>query len=136
SLYNIKSSSIYAILLFWFLACWQIGNLYPPFTYALLLVAIVWIWNVVDLRTVKLRELILAIAAGIAAVVVVYLYFHDYIELMKNTVYPGVRSENGGSIISWAMFQSLFFPSLWFDKNYELLKWKEISNICQISTWA
>lgn len=136
SLYNIKNSPLYAVLLFWFLACWQIGNLYPPFSYALCLVAIVWIWNVIDLRKVKLREIIFSAVAAVAAIVVVYTYFHDYIGLMKNTVYPGVRSVNGGSIMSWPMLQSLLFPSLWFDLNYNLLKWNDISNICQISTWA
>lgn len=136
SLYKIRFSPVYAVALFWFLVCWQVGNLYPPFTYALFLVAVVWIWIVIDLRTVKLREIALAGVAGIAAVIVVYLYFQDYIELMKDTVYPGVRSENGGSGISWAMLGSLVFPSLWFDRHYDLLAWKEVSNICQISTWA
>lgn len=136
SLYKIKSSPVYGIALFWFLVCWQLGNLYPPFTYALALVAVVWIWNVIDLRTIKMRDILVAAIAGIAAMAVVYLYFYDYIQLMKNTVYPGVRSENGGSIISLAMLESLLFPSMWFDRHYDLLAWKEISNICQISTWA
>lgn len=136
SLYKIKFSPVYAVALFWFLVCWQVGNLYPPFTYALLLVAVVWIWNVIDLRTLKLRDIALAGVAGIAAVVVVYLYFHDYIGLMKDTVYPGVRSENGGSVLSWPMLETLLFPSLWFDRHYDLLAWTENNNICQFSTWA
>ncbi|BEE21089.1 hypothetical protein VAWG007_11840 [Aeromonas enteropelogenes] len=136
SLYNIKSSPIFAVLFFWFLVCWQIGNLYPPFTYALSLAAIVWIWLVIDLRTTKSKDIFYAIVAGLSAVVVVYIYFYDYVQVMQNTVYPGARSVNGGDVISLPMIKSLFLPSLWFDRHYELLAYNDVSNICDISTWG
>lgn len=136
SLVAIRGNLLYCIVFYYFLVVWQFGNLYPAFSYALGLAGLVWLWKVVDRKEVNVRHFLCAAVAGGIAVLTVWIYFSDYIHMMKDTVYPGLRNVGGGSAISAPMLFSLIIPTAWYDANFEVLIDKGMTNICEISTFS
>jgi hypothetical protein len=89
-------------------AVWLIGLLYPPFIISgalgmgVLLLAF--------RRDAFTRSrLALAVSAVVAAIAVTWLYFHDIIDVMQGTVYPGQRRSVGGGV-PLAMLAAHVFP--------------------------
>ncbi|KGD76008.1 DUF7657 domain-containing protein [Pantoea vagans] len=136
SLLAIRSNLLYGIALYYSLVAWQFGNLYPPFSYALGLAGLAWLWKVAERKDLRLKVLAVAALAGILAVVTVWFYFSDYIHMMKDTVYPGMRNVGGGSALSVPMLFSFLVPSAWYDSNFEVLITSGSPNICEISTFS
>ena len=136
SLFAIRNNLLYGFALYYFLVAWQFGNLYPPFSYALGLAGLAWLWKVGERKDLRLKVLVVAALAGALAVVTVWLYFSEYIHMMKDTVYPGMRNVGGGSALSVPMLFSLLIPSAWYDANFEVLITNGTPNICEISTFS
>ncbi|WP_455864903.1 DUF7657 domain-containing protein [Pantoea agglomerans] len=132
----IRKNTIYSILFYYFLVTWQLGNLYPPFSYALGLAGIAWLWKVIERPIINVKFLVISAISGVMAVITVYLYYADYIHMMKDTVYPGMRNASGGSPISLPMLLSLLFPSILYDAEFEPVIYKGLTNICEISTFS
>jgi hypothetical protein len=103
-------------LVFYTATVWLFGLLYPPFLYGLGLVMAVC---VIAFRpdTLKLQSLLISLAAAACAGLVVFYYLHDVIEVMRNTIYPGKRSVDGGTLPPVQILQSLFpyFSTVQFD---------------------
>lgn len=116
-------------------------NLYPPyqvpFGYLLIFLLVGFVWRSYDKEKQRLLGLLLPklatfALAGIAIAAVVYAYYVDAkptIDAMANTVYPGKRSETGGTgfIANWLseyysgwMLNDQRFPKAWL-------------NICELS---
>lgn len=136
SLLAIRNNLFYGAALYYFLVCWQFGNFYPAFSYALGLAGLVWLWKIAERKDLRLNVLVVAALAGALAVITVWLYFSDYIHMMKDTVYPGLRNVGGGSAISAPMLFSLLIPSAFYDANFETLIGHGTTNICEISTFS
>lgn len=136
SLFAIRNNLLYGFALYYFLVSWQLGNLYPAFSYALGLASLVWLWKVAERKDLHLKIFVVAALAGIGAVITVWLYFSDYIHIMKDTVYPGLRNVGGGSAISAPMLFSLLVPSAFYDADFETIIGHGTTNICEISTFS
>jgi hypothetical protein len=91
-------------------AVWLFSLLYPPFiisaAFALAVLAIAF--QPERLRLPVLMPSGLAVAIALA---LVWLYFGDNVQVMRDTVYPGQRNEGGGGL-SQLMFLAHLFPYL------------------------
>ena len=91
-------------------AVWLFSLLYPPFIisagFALAVLAIAF--RPERLRLAVLMPSGLAVAIALA---LVWLYFGDNVQVMRDTVYPGQRNEGGGGL-SQLMFLAHLFPYL------------------------
>ncbi|WBV22803.1 DUF7657 domain-containing protein [Pantoea piersonii] len=136
SIFAIRNNLLYGFSLYYFLVSWQLGNLYPAFSYALGLAGLVWLWKVTERKDLSLKGSVVAALAGGLAVITVWLYFSDYIQMMRDTVYPGLRNVGGGSAISGPMLFSLLVPSALYDADFETVIGHGTTNICEISTFS
>ncbi len=87
---------------------WLFSLLYPPFIYAEA-VAIAAVIAAFRPDALRWRALLVSGMAAVLAVAVVYLYLHDTIEVMRQTVYPGKRSLDGGSL-PWSQAMATILP--------------------------
>lgn len=89
-------------------AVWLFALLYPPFIYA---EALTLATAIAAFRrdTLRLRSLAIAACAIALAAGLVFFYLHDTIEVMRNSVYPGRRSLNGGGT-PWSQVFTTIFP--------------------------
>lgn len=115
-------------LFYWLGTTWLLTNFYPPlvislaFVGALLVLALSRDW----LAPLRLLPLMLASAAvSITAVV----YLKDYLLKSASTIYPGMRSVEGGSV-PWQEWWAQFFPFATFDWRYESIIAGQ--NICEV----
>lgn len=86
-----------ALLLSWATAVWAFGLVYPPFqiptAFALLVLLLAFRRDAFTLSNI--------LAAAVAAMIVgaaFYFYFSELIGVMKDTVYPGQRNSDGGTV--------------------------------------
>jgi hypothetical protein len=91
-------------------AVWLFSFLYPPFIisagFALAVLAIAF-----RPERLRLPVLVSSAVAVWLALVLVWVYFGENIQLMRDTVFPGQRNENGGGV-SQLMFLAHLFPYL------------------------
>jgi hypothetical protein len=98
------------LAVFYAVAVWAFGLLYPPFIYAIgLAIGLA----ILALRpdALRKRSLLSSLVAAAAAGVVIYFYMHDIIDVMRHTVYPGQRSLAGGAT-PWVQVLSTIAPYL------------------------
>lgn len=136
SVVALRKNALFGVMFYYFLVTWQLGNLYPAFSYALGLAGIAWLWKVIERPIITAKFITVGVLSGTLAVITVYLYFADYIHMMKDTVYPGMRNASGGSPLSLPMLLSFFVPSALYDANFEPVIFKGLTNICEISTFS
>ncbi len=112
------------------LVVWLLAVAYPPFIIcALLTMAVLVLAFRRDALT--LPRLFDAALAGVLALAVFVGYFHDAIEVVRNTVYPGQRESAGGGV-SWITLMAHFFPNLMTRGFYPLPAFN-YSNACEIA---
>jgi hypothetical protein len=91
-------------------AVWLFSLLYPPFiisaAFALAVLAIAF-----QPERLRLPVLLTSVLAVGIALAMVWLYFGENIRVVRETVYPGQRNENGGGV-SQLMFLAHLFPYL------------------------
>ena len=82
---------------FYATAVWLVGLMYPPFIIpaALALGVLVLAFR---RDALTLGRITVAASAALAALAATWLYLHDLIEVMQNTVYPGRRQSDGGGV--------------------------------------
>jgi len=97
-------------LLFWVSAVWVFGLVYPPFMIsgAFALAVLLLAFRRDALTPGNIAVAIVALAALGASFI---LYFGDYIQTMRETVYPGQRYVSGGGV-EWTRLLSHLFPFL------------------------
>lgn len=112
------------------LTVWMLSNAYPPFLYSTGVAMGVLIFA---LRRDKLTwaRLFDATAAGTIALSIFIGYFHDLIDVMQNTVYPGRRQSLGGGT-EWAKLVAHLSPGL-TTRGYEPLTAFRNTNACEIA---
>lgn len=98
------------LAVFYAVAVWAFGLLYPPFIYA---IGVAMGLAILALRpdAIRIRSLLSSLAAAAAAGFVIYFYMHDIIDVMRHTVYPGQRSLAGGTT-PWVQVLSTIAPYL------------------------
>lgn len=98
------------LAVFYAVAVWAFGLLYPPFIYA---IGVAIGLAILALRpdAIRIRSLLSSLAAAAAAGLVIYFYMHDIIDVMRHTVYPGQRSLAGGAT-PWVQVLSTIAPYL------------------------
>lgn len=98
------------LAVFYAVAAWVFGLLYPPFIYAL---GLAMGLAILALRpdAIRVRSLVSSFVAAIAAGLVIYFYMHDIIGVMRQTVYPGQRSLAGGTT-PWVQVLATIAPYL------------------------
>jgi hypothetical protein len=114
-------------------AVWLFSGLYVPgiialaFALGILLVAF---------RPDALRagSIVQGVSASLIAVGLIYVYFQDYLAVMQNTVYPGLRSSNGGTT-PVALYLSQFLPYLAADKFKPLIPNSNTCEVGVVSSW-
>ncbi len=89
-------------------AVWMFALLYPPFIYAEAL-AIATAIAAFRRDSLRVRSIVVAACAGLLAATVVFYYLHDTIEVMRNSVYPGRRSLDGGRT-PWSQILATILP--------------------------
>ncbi|MBN8893777.1 MAG: hypothetical protein J0I71_02935 [Rhodanobacter sp.] len=87
---------------------WLFALLYPPFIYAEA-VAIAAIIAAFRPDALRWRALLVSGLAAALAAAIVYLYLHDTIEVMRQSVYPGKRSLDGGTL-PWSQAAATILP--------------------------
>ena len=106
---------------------WMLSHTYPPIiissAYAGLALLACFRRSVFNIKT-----LISLCGGGLIALVVVYLYLHDAIEVMSQTIYPGKRISHGGEA-SFQLWLSTLLPYI-NNSNYKPLL--NDSNICEL----
>lgn len=65
SIFAIRNNLLYGFSLYYFLVSWQLGNLYPAFSYALGLAGLVWLWKVTERKDLSLKGSVVAALAGV-----------------------------------------------------------------------
>lgn len=112
------------------LAVWLLAIAYPPFIISSLLALAVL---VLAFRrdALTLPRLVDAVLAGALALGVFLGYFHDAIEIINNTVYPGHRESAGGGVSAITLLAHLF-PNLMTRGFYPLPAFSH-SNACEIA---
>lgn len=115
------------------LAVWLMAIAYPPFIVSSLLAMAVL---VLAFRrdALTLPRLVDAVLAGALALAVFLGYFHDAIEVIRNTVYPGQRESMGGGV-SWISLLAHVFPNLMTRGFYPLPAF-DSSNACEIAVFG
>jgi hypothetical protein len=98
------------LAIFYALGVWGFSLLYPPFIYA---IGTAMALAILALRrdAVHVRSLATAGVAAIGCGLMIYFYMHDIIDVMRQTVYPGQRSLDGGTT-PWVQVLSTIAPYL------------------------
>lgn len=116
------------------LAVWALSCAYPPFLYSILLAMLVLVLAFRRDR-LSLARIVDATIAGSVALAIFIGYFHELIEMMQNTVYPGQRISGAGGQ-PWAKLFAQLVPGL-TTRGYEPFQ-VFASNACEIavlSSW-
>lgn len=116
------------------LAVWVLSCAYPPFLYSILLAMLVLVLAFRRDR-LTLAHIVDAMIAGAVALAIFIGYFHDLIEIMQNTVYPGQRISGAGGT-PWGKLFAHLVPGL-TTRGYEPFP-VFASNACEIavlSSW-
>lgn len=114
-------------ILSYLLVVWVLSHTYPPIIISsgyFFLIALL-VCNISLLKSI--RNLSCYLLAGMTAAVIVYFYYHDVINIISNTVYPGKRISLGGDV-DWLLVLSSFLPYI-IQSNYSDLIG---ANICEI----
>ena len=115
------------------LVVWLLAIAYPPFIIsALLAMAVLVLAFRRDALT--LPRLLDAVLAGGLASIAFLGYFHEAIEIVRNTVYPGQRESAGGGVTPFALVAH-WFPNLMTRGFYPLPAF-EPSNACEIAVFS
>lgn len=120
---------IKAAVFYWVAVAWLLTNFYPPIQISLAFVGFL-ILLARDPSLFKPSSLIVIIFAAAAAAATTAFYLWDYLQATANTIYPGQRRLDGGSLPARYLL-SWLFPSVNFDSNFSPLI---PNNICEIGT--
>ncbi|MBD7922538.1 DUF7657 domain-containing protein [Xanthomonas bonasiae] len=115
------------------LTVWLLSCAYPPFLYASG-VAMAVLIIAFRSNAVTRARLFDATVAGAIALALFITYFHELIDIMQNTVYPGRRQSIAGGV-EWAKLFAHFNPSL-TTRGFEPLAAFVNSNACEITVMS
>lgn len=99
----------FKVLVFTYVSvAWLLSHTYPPIiissAYLGILLVLCFKKRLINLRTVVGLGL-----GAVIALVIVYIYLSDAIQIMTQTVYPGKRISQGGAV-PWELWLSIFVP--------------------------
>ncbi|MDH1660430.1 DUF3292 domain-containing protein [Stenotrophomonas sp. GD03777] len=112
------------------LSAWLVAATYPPFTIGSLLTMGLLVLAF-RRETLSFPRLLDAVAAGLLSLAVFFGYFHEIIQVARDTVYPGQRASAGGGVSLITLLAHLF-PNLMTYKFAPLPSFRT-SNECEIA---
>lgn len=112
------------------LSAWLVAATYPPFTIGSLLTMGLLVLAF-RRETLSLPRLLDAVAAGLLSLAVFFGYFHEIIQIARDTVYPGQRVSAGGGVSQVSLLGHVF-PNLMTYKFVPLPSFTT-SNECEIA---
>jgi hypothetical protein len=138
------------VLLGWFLGCFMLNSIYPPYQVALVYLFLFLAGGFIasrrselDLRrsgTIRLAGFSISVTIVVFAAAVFYLQARDVINILAGTVYPGIRFSTGGDFEPWKLFSNTFLIHLYVffqhgAKAPRLVDWADMRNICEYSSF-
>ncbi|MFU9138976.1 hypothetical protein [Erwinia tasmaniensis] len=115
------------LLFYWLSASWLITDFYPPTVISLGFVGAV-LFICYGQHWLTIRKLVSLAITIIASVVTTLFYLKEYLLKTSQTLYPGHRSIDGGSL-AWSDWLSQIFPFSTFDKDFNVFG---MANICEV----